>query len=294
MAHSPSKMHRVVTCRRESRREVPLPASRRSSASSSAMCAPQPATQSQEALARALQAERTTVTKIETGARPPNDKLLAVVAGHVRGHWPATDGPRGSRGARPRQGRPSASQGRAVVRDRGPGPHAALLGAGDRARAWCRPRRTPGNCSRQWAWMTPRSRSSSRSAWAAGDHRPPGAARRHDRAVGARAAPPDRDARSHARPARPLRGHVPPARDDDPRAAVQPGSQPRARRRDQPCRHRRRPGTAAQRRAGRGPTEPRPDSSAQGTRYLYYVRADALNRPDSRNRLMEAMERWST
>ena len=33
---------------------------------------------SQEALARAMQAERSTVTKIETGARPPNDKLLAL------------------------------------------------------------------------------------------------------------------------------------------------------------------------------------------------------------------------
>jgi transcriptional regulator with XRE-family HTH domain len=33
---------------------------------------------SHEALARALQAERSTVTKIETGARPPNDKLLAL------------------------------------------------------------------------------------------------------------------------------------------------------------------------------------------------------------------------
>jgi DNA-binding XRE family transcriptional regulator len=33
---------------------------------------------SHEALAKALQAERTTVTKIETGARPPNDKLLTL------------------------------------------------------------------------------------------------------------------------------------------------------------------------------------------------------------------------
>ncbi len=33
---------------------------------------------SHEALARALQAERSTVTKIETGARPPNDKLLTL------------------------------------------------------------------------------------------------------------------------------------------------------------------------------------------------------------------------
>lgn len=33
---------------------------------------------SHEALARAMQAERSTVTKIETGARPPNDKLLAL------------------------------------------------------------------------------------------------------------------------------------------------------------------------------------------------------------------------
>ena len=33
---------------------------------------------SHEALAKALQAERSTVTKIETGARPPNDKLLTL------------------------------------------------------------------------------------------------------------------------------------------------------------------------------------------------------------------------
>jgi transcriptional regulator with XRE-family HTH domain len=33
---------------------------------------------SHEALAKALRAERSTITKIETGARPPNDKLLAL------------------------------------------------------------------------------------------------------------------------------------------------------------------------------------------------------------------------
>src|SRR6185437_9484932 len=33
---------------------------------------------SHEALARALQTDRSTVTKVETGARPPNDRLLAL------------------------------------------------------------------------------------------------------------------------------------------------------------------------------------------------------------------------